>query len=687
MKVFVNDVDLFTGRLVAKLLASSVVGGTNNEGEEEGEEEVGNATEKAKYTIVGSLSSSDAVKPPFVDGIVSNEDRNALFQELLGCDVIVYDISHSQDQAREAEDSITRLREGMESWDGKKTFICLSSVLTWANTKPIDPDDAEAMFQEGDYRKRRSHKRYKQQIDTEKVVYKCGKKTNGKLNVFIINSGITYGEGEDTFHLLFKQAWELKVDALPIYGSAESFIPTIHITDLANIVLHALEGHAQGMKYILAVDEAQSSLAEITKALATQMGNSKTKLVDVDEAFLMEGVSQVAVDMLTIDLKMEMGCAADMPFDWIAREGFVETLPKVIGQYKRARHLEALKLCVYGPPASGKSSLCELLAKEYKLLHIDTEYVTTHTMELMRENIALLDNNEDDDFDTEQAESDKELLGEIEQAHRETGQYENEHLLALFKRQLNSMQCKNHGFIIDSYPIDEETARQLFEPPEQEEEGEEEDDEDEDASLLSKMPQFVFTLDIEDDHLRERVQEMTEKESKYSQGEFEGLLAKYHEENTEDNTILNFFDFYDILPKHLDAMANNATELCALCMDVIGSPHNYGPTKEEREEMEKLAREMKEKADLEEARRRAAEDAIEEAQRQGAQAVWDARLSEIKAQEQEALDQAALPLRTFLMNHIMPTLTKGLMEVCKVKPEDPVDYLAEYLFKNNPQIE
>ena len=56
-------------------------------------------------------------------------------------------------------------------------------------------------------------------------------------------------------------------------------------------------------------------------------------------------------------------------------------------------------------------------------------------------------------------------------------------------------------------------------------------------------------------------------------------------------------------------------------------------------------------------------------------------------EHQAALDQAALPLRTFLMTHIMPTLTEGLMQVCKSRPEDPIDFLAEYLFQNNPQVD
>jgi adenylate kinase len=35
------------------------------------------------------------------------------------------------------------------------------------------------------------------------------------------------------------------------------------------------------------------------------------------------------------------------------------------------------------------------------------------------------------------------------------------------------------------------------------------------------------------------------------------------------------------------------------------------------------------------------------------------------------------------MNNVVSTLAEGLLEVCRVLPEDPVDYLAEYLFKHS----
>ena len=48
----------------------------------------------------------------------------------------------------------------------------------------------------------------------------------------------------------------------------------------------------------------------------------------------------------------------------------------------------------------------------------------------------------------------------------------------------------------------------------------------------------------------------------------------------------------------------------------------------------------------------------------------------MKQQEKELLETQSIPLRNYLMRHVLPTLTEGLVEVCKVKPEDPVDYLV-----------
>lgn len=50
----------------------------------------------------------------------------------------------------------------------------------------------------------------------------------------------------------------------------------------------------------------------------------------------------------------------------------------------------------------------------------------------------------------------------------------------------------------------------------------------------------------------------------------------------------------------------------------------------------------------------------------------------MKQEEQEMLETQSIPLRNYLMRHVMPTLTQGLIEVCKVKPDDAVDYLVRW---------
>ena len=52
------------------------------------------------------------------------------------------------------------------------------------------------------------------------------------------------------------------------------------------------------------------------------------------------------------------------------------------------------------------------------------------------------------------------------------------------------------------------------------------------------------------------------------------------------------------------------------------------------------------------------------------------RLAQVQKEEQEMLETHSIPLRNYLMRHVMPTLTEGLIEVCKVRPDDPVDYLV-----------
>mmetsp|Transcript_35085 Transcript_35085/g.43324 ORF Transcript_35085/g.43324 Transcript_35085/m.43324 type:complete len:94 (-) Transcript_35085:178-459(-) len=49
----------------------------------------------------------------------------------------------------------------------------------------------------------------------------------------------------------------------------------------------------------------------------------------------------------------------------------------------------------------------------------------------------------------------------------------------------------------------------------------------------------------------------------------------------------------------------------------------------------------------------------------------------------ENMDKA-LPVRRYLDTTVVPLLLTGLQELVKERPNDPIEWLAHYLLKNNP---
>ncbi|KAG1706079.1 hypothetical protein DVH05_002640 [Phytophthora capsici] len=117
------------------------------------------------------------------------------------------------------------------------------------------------------------------------------------------------------------------------------------------------------------------------------------------------------------------------------------------------------------------------------------------------------------------------------------------------------------------------------------------------------------------------------------------------------------------------------------------APRNFHPTlaemREQRQAAEKLARE----AEIRAAQHTREQDAQEEAAQQAKLARERARLELVQREEAELLETRAKPLRTYLMDTVLPALTEGMLEVVKVQPTDPIDYLAEFLFRKGQELD
>ncbi|KAJ3197257.1 Adenylate kinase 7 [Irineochytrium annulatum] len=617
-----------------------------------------------KFAVAGKV-------PKWVNEVVQTDDREALSQALLTSDIIIYDLVQSLDEASWAIEMLAEFAENFV--DKPKTFIALSTVMTWGKTK-VDQDDPDAFLAEDEYRRRKPHPNFKGHIAAEKNIIKYGKKS--ALHTYVIAAGLIYHSGDSIFHYLFKLAWHNE-DELVCYGDGSNTLPTIHLDDLCNIVVDVAETLPES-KYFLAIDDSKNTLFEITKAISEGLGTGKVKKVPKEIALLNKGLPQTDYDMLLVNLRLEPGHVKDMAFEWKYEAGIIENLPQLIQEYKDARGLTPLKIVLHGPPASGKTYLAKMIAAYYEIHLVEAD-------EVVKEAVARLErrgegHSEEGDEDLE---ADRELLEELKEAAKaNNNRYPDAHVINFVREKLKSMPCRNQGYILDGYPALADQASQLFKPSSDEEK----DDRPAAADDLI-IPDHVLSLEAADDFIKERIMNLPESavEPKNSEEALTRRLEEFRNTNTEENTVLNFFDEIEIHPLILSAETLAADDLLQAVIKHVGKPHNYGPSLEQLAEKKRIAEEQKAKemAVAEEERQKREKEETERHAK--AMSEWNARMEEIRKQEQDVLEAQSVPLRNYLMKYVMPSLTAGLIDVCKVRPEDPIDYLAEFLFKHANQ--
>jgi hypothetical protein len=322
-------------------------------------------------------------------------------------------------------------------------------------------------------------------------------------------------------------------------------------------------------------------------------------------------------------------------------------------------------------------------------------------------------------------------------------------VIEMLQLKLEQPGCRNQGFVLDNFPNNEDDAKKLFDcdvlPAEGEEAPAEEESPEEGKPKKAPLPQTVLNLivNVPDPAVPPPPAEGEEAEAedaalmaeKIKAAKLEAYtkvltarLALLDEETREkqppveeidqwltDNGVnengeqlgcLGLYSTNKAKPpgeEGGEAPANGgpARQMVEQIVDIvtdyeldfiqdkirlsIGEPRNYDPSKPRRE------REAKAKAlaDARAAAADAAKRAEEEASRsqREAKAKLDAeRLAKLQEEERDALLLRSQPMRKYLMDNVLPSLTRGLQEVAKVRPDDPVDYLAEYLFNLDPEL-
>ncbi|XP_016015363.2 adenylate kinase 7 [Rousettus aegyptiacus] len=706
-RVFINLLDSYSSRNIGKFLSNCVVGASLEEitEEEEEEDESKSAMPEASsprlkegtFQVVGTLSAPPREpEPDFAVETYTAISREDLLMRLLECDIIIYNITENPPQVEEAIWAVSALNEEVSHIEKRKIFILISTVMTWARSKSLDPDDSEIPFTEEDYRRRKHHPNFLDHINAEKMVLKLGKNVK-KLVTYVVAAGLQYGMEGGILHSFFKLAWLGDVPALPVFGDGMNIIPAIHVLDLAGVIQNIID-HMPKHHYLVAVDESIHTLEDLVKCISKHTGPGKIQKVPRENAFLTKDLTQESIDHLLVNLRMEaLFVKENFNIRWVAQAGFVENIGSILKEYKQSRGLLPIKICVLGPPAVGKSSISEVLSKYYKLHHIKLKDVISEAIAKLEAIVAPKYGGEgeeegEEEEEEENVEDAQELLDGIKESmEQNAGRLEDQYIIRFIKEKLKSMPCRNQGYILDGFPKTYDQAKDLFN----------QEDEEEEEEVRGKMfpfdkviiPEFVCALDASDEFLKDRVMNLPESVvagTHYSQDRFLRALSNYRDINTEDETVFNYFDELEIHPIHIDVGkledAQNRLATTRLIKE-IGKPRNYGLTDEEKAEEERRAAEEHIAKEATREAEREHREAVEMAEKLARWEEWNKRLEEVKREETELLEAQSIPLRNYLMTYVMPTLMQGLNECCKVRPEDPVDFLAEYLFKNNPETQ
>ncbi|XP_029415827.1 adenylate kinase 7 [Nannospalax galili] len=755
-RLFINLLDTYSSGNIGKFLANCVAGASLKEiaEEEEEEDEAKSAAPESSsgkvkegtFQIVGTLSKPESIQPDFAVETYSMISREDLRTRLLECDVVIYNITEHTQQVEEAIWAVSALNEEVGHFEKQKVFILLSTVMTWAKSKPLDPDDTDIPFTEEDYRRRKHHLNFLDHINAEKIVLKFGKNAK-KFATYVVATGLQYGVEGGILHAFFKMAWLGEMPALPVFGDGTNVIPAIHVLDLAGMVFWTLAGVGEDLQALehrggffralqpldlhfphspslpamsrqvpgalladpdpstrwaagLAVCAAgalSSMFYCALQCISKNTGPGKVQKVPKENAFLTKDLTQEQLDHLLVNLRMEaLFVKENFNIRWVAQTGFVENINNILKEYKQSRGLLPIKICILGPPAVGKSSIAEELSKHYKLHHIKLKDVISESIAKLESTVApqeIVEGDEEgeEEEEEENVEDAQELLDGIKESmEQNAGRLEDQYIIRFVKEKLKSMPCRNQGYILDGFPKTYDQAKDLFNQEDEEEE-----------EIRGRMlpfdklitPEFVCGLDASDEFLKERVMNLPESVvagTHYSQDRFLPSLSNYRDINTDDETVFNYFDEIEVHLIHIDVGkledAQNRLAIKQLIKE-IGEPRNYGLTEEEKEEEEKRAVEERLAKEAAEEAERERKEAVEMAEKIACWEEWSKRLEEVKREERELLEAQSIPLRNYLMTYVMPTLMQGLNECCKVRPDDPVDFLAEYLFKNNPEMQ
>ncbi|CAK4479295.1 unnamed protein product [Aphanomyces euteiches] len=693
MRVFVGNLSSVLGMEMAKRISQTC--------------QVVGAVETLKQTQVVKKRLAEFKPPerqdddkPVETPVVVYSDKHNVHTLLKRSDVAIYSILDDPDGVVDALQAFEDGGAGESG--GEKLFVAISSVLTWAKTPNPTPLPKEWRgHKEEMFKQRKPARKYAEYKAIETQVLSARREG---LKTLVVAAGLIYGGAQSHFHAILRDAWMYpnKDLIVPSVGGLKgaNVLPMISVYDLAKIAANvALASPASsGTNYMLAVDQSQSTLRDVCLAISQALGNGNLRDVEAAEADEL-AVKDKSLTPLQLDLRFDLTGAAleTIEIDWHFQQGMVANMAVLTQDYLQSMDLRPLRVVVLGPPRVGKTYLASSLAKTYYLPHLTAASMADEFLATPKLDDALV-----------------EVRDQVKACRLNLNELSDAVLTQLVRWKLASPVCRNQGYVLDGLPITIDQAKAFFfvEPkvaaPTEGQDGEgkaddntEEKEGDENNAAAKKasappnlfVPNRVIVLNATKALLEARAQQLSQEEADKTGNNAVEFARRYDLFRKNDGLVNHFEKENDLEVLELElegeemyASKKDYLDPIAKYMEQGGKPFNFHPTKEELLEQQKeLEKQLAEEAKAEEKRQA---DALEKeaAEKQKRVLSEKSRLEVIQREEMDILEARSKPLRAYLMETVIPALTEGMLEVVKVQPEDPIDYLADFLFKKGQDL-
>ncbi|KAF4319191.1 hypothetical protein G195_007509 [Phytophthora kernoviae 00238/432] len=625
-----------------------------------------------------------------------------------------------------------------EEEGGIKRFIAVSSVLSWSKSTPFAASGTGSGHVEDDFKSRRPARRYADLKTAETQILSAHR--TGELETCIVGAGLVYGGAQSQLQLIFREAWLNPDKALlvPSLGSqaqsssqGRNFLPMISLYDLALLVFRvAASPSPPTKKYLLAVDKPSgyTTLRDVCRGVSTLLASGcvrnredSAQMSDAEADALLLDEEEELVTPLQLNLRFDTSTGSMHTFvapeEWRHySRGLLGNLAFFVDDFVHAMDLRPLRTLILGAPQAGKTLLSRRLVRDYYLPYLspatalselfapgsDSKQPTLH-------NSSQADLESDDgqhadvvgtnslDNEAFNASEKQKLRDELQQwapsgstkssaISSAVKQLPEHALVSLLRWKLRSASCRNQGYVLDGLAITAAQAKQIFAQELISDGNLEGDSEGSDKIALSES----------EAELSDNTQDAFARRFDDFEASIEALETFFenprsHTKATQPKTdATDGIEVLELSMKNEHAYCDETTFAAPIqrYMEQGGhAPRNFHPTRSELREQLRIAENQAREAEVRAAQCTREQDALDEAAQQAKLAKERARLELLQREEAELLETRAKPLRTYLMDTVLPALTEGMLEVVKVQPTDPIDYLAEFLFRKGQELD